>query len=73
MIVAVCLLQDKKVIRAKASTYRYFMRSLAKAILASSNANRTPRQQRGPAPKGIHAMGCLFFFNSGSNLYVKTK
>jgi hypothetical protein len=49
-------------------THRYFMRSLAKAILASSNANRTPRQERGPEPKGIQAIGCLFFFNSGSNL-----
>jgi len=44
------------------------MRSLARAILASSNANRIPRQERGPEPNGIHAIGCLFFFNSGSNL-----
>ncbi len=47
------------------------MRSLARAILASSNANRIPRQERGPEPNGIHAMGCLSFFNSSSNLDEK--
>lgn len=45
------------------------MISLAKAILASSRAKRMPRQDRGPDPNGIQAIGCLFFFNSGSNLH----
>ena len=49
-------------------SYRNFKTSLANAILASSNANRMPRQERGPEPNGIQAIGCLLFFNSGSNL-----
>jgi len=50
--------------------YLKLIRRRAKAILASSKANRMPMQLRGPEPNGIQAMGWKVLRNSGSNLQM---